>query len=134
MVQTLIDTAIQAKIWYFIQNGTAHHFIYDNAIFRWIRNVMGGRIRFFVSGGAPLNVDVKNYLTVVFSAPIFEAYGMTEASGILTCTAVWDRYGNNVGGILPCLKMQLRDNPDLNFTTDSSPPTGEVYVKGNSVF
>lgn len=30
--------------------------------------------------------------------------------------------------------MQLRDNPDLNFYTDSSPPVGEIYIKGNSVF
>ena len=134
LVQTLIDQAIQTKIWYFLQNGTVHHLVYDTTIFRWIRNVLGGRIRFFVSGGAPLSVEVKNFITVVFSAPVFEAYGLTETSGILSCTAIWDRKGNNVGGILPCLKMQLRDNQDLNFTTDISPPTGEIYVKGNSVF
>lgn len=134
IVQTVIDSAIQAKIWNFLMNGTVHHAVYDNLIFRPIRNILGGRIRFFVSGGAPMRVDVKNFITVVFSAPIFEAYGMTECSGCLSCTAVWDREGNNVGGVLPCCKMQLRDNHQLNFSVNSSPPTGEVYIKGNSVF
>jgi long-subunit acyl-CoA synthetase (AMP-forming) len=36
---------------------------------------MGGRVRYFISGGAPLSPEIKNLLTVVFGAPIFEAYG-----------------------------------------------------------
>jgi long-chain acyl-CoA synthetase len=49
--------------------------IYDAIVFRFMKNLMGGRVRFFVSGGAPMNIEVKHFLTVVFSAPIFEAYG-----------------------------------------------------------
>ena len=94
---------------------------------------MGGRVRYFVSGGAPLSVDVRNTLAVIFSCPIFEAYGMTEAAGCLTCTAYWDRQGGHVGGVLPCNRMQLRDVQSMNFSTDQNPPTGELYVKGNSV-
>ena len=30
--------------------------------------------------------------------------------------------------------MQLRDVPELNCSTDGSQPTGEVYIKGNSIF
>ena len=36
---------------------------------------MGGRLRLFLSGGAPLSKEVKNFLTVVFCAPVIEAYG-----------------------------------------------------------
>lgn len=40
-----------------------------------------------------------------------------------------------VGGPLPCLKMKLRDRPELGyFTTDVPYPRGEILVKGNSVF
>jgi long-chain acyl-CoA synthetase len=48
---------------------------------------MGGRLRFLLSGGAPLSSEVKNFLTVVFSTPVFEAYGLTETSGVLSCSA-----------------------------------------------
>lgn len=71
--------------------GKLTHSIYDAIVFKVMKNVLGGRIRFMVSGGAPLQVEVKSFLTVVFSAPIFEAYGITEAAGSVTCTAFWDR-------------------------------------------
>ena len=48
---------------------------------------MGGRLRFLLSGGAPLSSEVKNFLTVVFSTPVFEAYVLTETSGVLSCSA-----------------------------------------------
>ena len=72
-----------------------------------------------VSGGAPLQTEVKNFLTVVFSSPMFECYGMTETAGCLTSTCVWERKGGHVGGILPCLRMQLRDLPELDCYTSS---------------
>lgn len=53
-------------------------------------------------------------MTVVFSAPVFEAYGLTETSGILSSTAQWDTKGGHVGGVLPCLKMQLREFQNFN--------------------
>ena len=55
--------------------GTYKSTIYDAIIFSTIRKLMGGRIRYFVSGGAPLSIEIKHFLVVVFSAPIFEAYG-----------------------------------------------------------
>jgi len=99
-----------------------------------MRNVLGGNIRFLLSGGAPLSVEVRNFLTVVFSAPILEAYGMTEAAGVLTCSSYWDTQGGHVGGTLPCNRMQLRDVPELGLSTDDTTPTGAIYIKGNSVF
>ena len=56
-----------------------------------MRKVLGGRLRFMVSGGAPLHVEVRNVLSVIFGAPIFECYGITEAAGCLTSTSYWDR-------------------------------------------
>lgn len=86
-----------------------------------------------MSGGAPLYPEVKNYLTAVFSVPIFEAYGTTESAGSLACTAYWERQGGHVGGILSCLRMQLREVQDLNSDTGAAMPRGELYIKGNSI-
>lgn len=91
-------------------------------------------MRFFVSGGAPLAAEVKNLLTVVFSAPIFEAYGLTETAGCLSCTHMNDVVGGHVGGVLACCRMQLRDVPDLGLFTSAKLPIGQVCIKGNSVF
>jgi len=83
-----------------------------------MRKVLGGRIRFMCSGGAPLSVEIKNFLTVVYGAPILEAYGVTESAGILTCSSYWDTKGGHVGGTLPCNRMHLRDEADLGLYTD----------------
>ena len=64
---------------------------------------------------------------------MFESYGTTETAGFLTSTAIWDRQGGHVGGILGCCKMQLRDVPSLKCSSDSNLPQGEIYVKGNCV-
>ena len=91
LVQTVIDHAIQTKIWSYMKHGTLTNKFYDAVIFKAMKNVLGGRIRLMISGGAPLQMEIKTFLTVVFSAPIFEAYGMTEAAGNISCTAYWDR-------------------------------------------
>jgi long-chain acyl-CoA synthetase len=42
--------------------------------------------------------------------------------------------GENVGGVLPCLRAKLKDVPEMNFFSSKEPPAGELYVKGSSVF
>jgi long-chain acyl-CoA synthetase len=39
-----------------------------------------------------------------------------------------------VGGPLACLKLKLRDIPELGYLTTDDPPRGEVMIKGNSIF
>ena len=130
----IVDHAIQTKMHNYIQHGQIHHTVYDLLVLKMMRDMLGGRIRFMISGGAPLSIEVKNFLTVVYSAPIMEAYGMTEAAGSLTCSSYWDNQGNHVGGTLPCNKMQLRDVPELGLSTDDPSPRGAIYIKGNAVF
>lgn len=99
-----------------------------------MRRVLGGRVRMFVSGGAPLQSNIKTIIQVIFAAPVFECYGATELAGCLTSTSRWERKGGHVGGVLPCLRMHLRDVPELDSYTGGKTPAGQIYVKGNSVF
>ncbi|MGB1503672.1 MAG: AMP-binding protein, partial [Ilumatobacteraceae bacterium] len=87
----MVNHAINSKMWYYHNHGLLNHWIYDPLILGQIKNVLGGRLRIMISGGAPLYPEIKNYLTAVFSAPIFEAYGTTESAGNLACTAYWER-------------------------------------------
>ena len=101
----IVEHAIASKKWYFHNHGLLRHWIYDPFVFRPMRKVLGGNIRIMCSGGAPLYPEIKHLLTVVYSAPIFEAYGQTESSGNCACTAFWERSAGHVGGILPCIRM-----------------------------
>lgn len=64
--------------------------MYDPLVFARVREVLGGRIRMFISGGAPLSKEVKYFLMAAFSANVFEAYGSTETAGGICCTSLWE--------------------------------------------
>lgn len=45
-----------------------------------------------------------------------------------------DPIAGHVGGPLPCIKIRLRDLPELNYMSTDTNPRGEICYKGNSIF
>ncbi|CDW81371.1 long-chain-fatty-acid--ligase 5 [Stylonychia lemnae] len=99
-----------------------------------IKNQFGGRIRCFISGGAPLSQEVFDFLQTCFECPVFEAYGITELAGALCSTVSFETQAGLSGGPLPCLKVKISDIKELNYMSTDDPPRGELRVKGDSVF
>lgn len=58
---------------------------------------------------------------------------MTEVAGCISCTSRWERKGGNVGGILSCVRMHLKEINQVDTIVDTQQPIGELYLKGNSV-
>ena len=92
----------------------------ERLVFRKIRERMGGRFRFAISGGAPLSPEIAEFLHAL-GVLILEGYGLTEDS---TVTAV-NRYENykfgTVGKALPGTEIRIA-------------PDGEILVRGPHVF
>ncbi|MDA1353175.1 MAG: long-chain fatty acid--CoA ligase [bacterium] len=72
----------------------------------------GGKLRFFVSGGAPLNPAVHTFFESI-GLPIIEGYGLTESSPILACNLPEKRKPGTVGKALPSVSLRLGELNEL---------------------
>jgi len=98
---------------------------FGQLLFYPIHEGMGGRIRYFISGGSALNDKVqRDFQGLGFT--ILEGYGLTEASPVLTVTRPENRMlAGTVGKSLPGVEVRISD-PD-------SSGVGEVIARGPNV-
>lgn len=68
-----------------------------------------------VTGSAPIDLDVLQFLKVCFCCPLLEGYGLTETSGATSVTDAKDPLAGHVGGPLEICKFRLRDVPEMNY-------------------
>ena len=86
--------------------------LFDRLVFRKIRKRFGGSLRYFISGGAPLDKVVNEFMWVI-GIPTFEGYGLTETSPAVTLNSPWKvRYGS-VGTPLPGTEVKLAEDNEL---------------------
>mmetsp|Transcript_33515 Transcript_33515/g.58708 ORF Transcript_33515/g.58708 Transcript_33515/m.58708 type:complete len:663 (-) Transcript_33515:23-2011(-) len=138
--RSLINKAISAKLEELRENTTFTHSLYDKLIFNKVKQVLGGRVRFGVTGSAPISPEVLDFLKICFCCPLIEGYGQTETNAASCMTMFSDPESGHVGGPMPCIEVKLQDIPEMNYTTTSRDasmnitPCGEVCFRGPAVF
>jgi long-subunit acyl-CoA synthetase (AMP-forming) len=74
-----------------------------------LRSVWFGKeIRFVISGGAPLNQEVKLFYHNTMGLRILQGYGCTEMSPMISLETVFDGYGTHTGPLLPGIWLEDR--------------------------
>jgi len=108
--------------------------VWEAVIFKKIRAVLGGKIRFMLCGGAPLSADTQRFINICMGAPIGQGYGLTETCAGATFSESDDTSVGRVGPPLPCCYVKLISWEEGGYKTSDNPmPRGEVVVGGGSV-
>lgn len=129
----LVNKAIATKIENYKRTGQVTHCFYDKIIMKKFKAVLGGNVRFMITGSAPISPDVLDFLKIAFCAPIIEGYGMTETCAGSVTQFIGDKLSGHVGGPLANVKIRLRDIPEMQYLTSQNPPKGEVCMWGPSI-
>jgi len=107
--------------------------ILNAVVFNQFKSRLGGKMRFMVSGGAPLSPSAHLFLESCFGVPLLQGYGLTETCGAGTVMLMEDRSQGTVGPPVPCSEIKLVDCPEMGYLTSSNPPYGEVWIRGSNI-
>jgi len=94
--------------------------IADKLVFKKIREIFGGRCKYFLSASAPIAVEILEFFHAC-GMLILEGYGQTEVSCFCTLCSIDDYCFGSVGKPIPGASLKIAED-------------GEILVKGDIVF
>jgi len=95
------------------------HAAAEKLVFKKLKKRTGGNLRFFISGGAPLNLQLGEFFEAA-GIIILEGYGLTETSPVISVNRIDDYKFGTVGKVLPRIEVKIA-------------PDGEILVRGPNI-
>jgi long-chain acyl-CoA synthetase len=100
--------------------------LFDRIVFTKVRAGFGGNIKYAISGGAAIPVEVANFIDAL-GITVYEGYGLSETSPIATANWPGTRVIGSVGKPIPGVRIELGE------ADSADPDTGEIIVYGHNV-
>ena len=101
----------------------------DKLVFKGVREGFGGRMKFFIGGGALLDIELQRYFCAI-GIPIFQGYGLTEATPVICANSAGHaRFGSSGRTVEPMdIKICDEEHKEVPHGT-----TGEIVIRGGNV-
>ncbi|XP_044742056.1 long-chain-fatty-acid--CoA ligase 4 isoform X2 [Chrysoperla carnea] len=132
LTKILFKFAYDYKL-YWLDHGMTTPFL-DQIIFKKIKQLLGGRIRLILVGGAPLSPDTHQQTKVCLCEHVIQGYGLTETTSMATVFDYHDLSYGRVGGPTTMTDVRLINWDEGNYrVTDKPYPRGELIIGGDNI-
>ena len=101
----------------------------DMIIFRKIRNYFGKNFRYFICGGALLDIKLQKFFSYL-KIPMYQGYGLTETAPIISTNAPHSNRFGSSGKPLPSIQCKIISSGGKECNTFER---GEIIIKGKNV-
>ena len=103
--------------------------LFDKILFKQVRENFGGRMKFFVGGGALLDIELQRFFCAV-GMPMFQGYGLTEATPIICANAPGHARFGSSGRIVRPMDCVILDDEGKEVPHGTK---GEIVIRGENV-
>ncbi len=103
--------------------------LYDKILFSKIRDGFGGRLKFFVGGGALLDIELQRFFYAL-GMPMYQGYGLTEAAPVISSNSPANHKMGTSGKPVDGLDVLILDDKGNELPVGEK---GEIVVKGENV-
>jgi long-chain acyl-CoA synthetase len=105
------------------------YFFYDQLVFKKIRRNFGGRLEFFIGGGALLDIELQRFFYAL-GIPMFQGYGLTEAAPVISANSKKAHKLGSSGKVVPGLDLKICGETDASLPAGEK---GEIVIRGENV-
>ena len=103
--------------------------LFDKIIFKAVREGLGGNMKFFVGGGALLDIDLQRYYYAI-GIPMYQGYGLSEATPIISANSPQKHIFGSSGKVVRPMEIKILDADGIEQPFGSK---GEICIKGENV-
>jgi long-chain acyl-CoA synthetase len=103
--------------------------LFDKILFSKVREAFGGRLEFFIGGGALLDIEFQKFFYAI-GIPMYQGYGLTEASPVISSSSAHKHKLGSSGYLVKPLEIKICDE---NGNALPQGHKGEIVIKGENV-
>ena len=103
--------------------------LFDKIIFKAVREGLGGNMKFFVGGGALLDIDLQRYYYAI-GIPMYQGYGLSEATPIISANSPAKHIFGSSGKVVSPMEIKILDADGVEQPFGVK---GEICIKGENV-
>lgn len=103
--------------------------LFDNILFKKVRQGFGGELRYFIGGGALLDIELQRFYYAI-GMPMYQGYGLSEATPIISANSEKRHKLGSSGFLVSPMDLKICDAEGKELPNYEK---GEIVIKGENV-